>query len=202
MDDFWKFITNFKSVTSWIAKLAILSPWADIIVAVGPLWPSRVAVGVITSVVQAIILIWGFQFWKDISKARKKSRMKFFAASFIVFGVIYLLFLAFLTYPDPVQGRKAKGLVLQPSIAKILSGENQEGVVIPEPDSDNATEHGAITANSVEEILPLVGYEEFKVWQPWSIYLTRCLSVLAWIGVFGSVIGFITAFVLLQSKGE
>lgn len=94
MKEFWLFAKDFKSASAWVAKAAIAAPLADILLNLGPPWPSRVGVAILVCIVEVIVLMWSFEFWKHgettIAEVRKVMRWSLIGAAFIVVPYLWL----------------------------------------------------------------------------------------------------------------
>src|SRR4051812_5208894 len=61
LSEFVKVLSSLKSVWSWIAKVAVFGPFADLLIGVGPKWPEHKAVPVITAIGIVVTLMLVFQ---------------------------------------------------------------------------------------------------------------------------------------------
>src|SRR5262245_10317250 len=91
LEEFREVIADFKSLTSWTVKGAVVAPFADLVLRVGAPWPDGVPV--ITSVLELITLICVFHFWFGKSHKQLTKLIKVFLVIMCVsfFGYLYLL---------------------------------------------------------------------------------------------------------------
>lgn len=177
LDEFRDVVTDYKGVLSWVVNGAIAAPLADFVLHLGAPWPSGVPV--ITSVVELIILIGIFHFWRGKSQKLLTRRMVvalvFLALSFAG----YLYFFSSYTFVNPATSKRyAKGFVVRPDIQ----------TMIPNP------------IKSADAALVGAEYKEEDVWTSQSLTAARLALLATWLLLFGSLSAFIGTFVLAQRK--
>lgn len=65
LKEFWTFLKDFNSIYAQIGKLAIAAPLIDLVINLGPPWPSRVGVGFALVGAQLLVVMCSFVFWKQ-----------------------------------------------------------------------------------------------------------------------------------------
>jgi hypothetical protein len=201
MKEFWDFVANFRSVTSWVAKAAVAMPLADMLLGIGPGWPARPGIGTVTAVAEIVMLMWAFQFWRGIARKRRESRMRGSLCFLVPLAIVYLMLLTFCTYPHPQLGRQAKGIVLKDWAHDLLEPKEITLDVPPPPQQvgDSLTEIAPKYETSDDLLRETPDASEF--YKQWSIDLMRLILLVVWIGFFVSLAAFIGGFVLLQPAG-
>lgn len=119
LDEFRDVLTDYKSVSSWILGGTIAVPLADIVLQLGPPWPTGVAI--ITSVAEILTLIFAFHFWLRQPFKQVSRRMRVALVLLIVFFGIYLYLNSAYTFASPTDGERfVKGFILRPDVVPLI----------------------------------------------------------------------------------
>lgn len=178
LDNFFRFVSDFKSVAALIGKAALLAPFVDLLLNIGPPWPARTAVPALTTLTEVFVLIYIFQFCTPLSKKRLERRLRSFFILLVACFIIYISLYSFFVYEIPLtKSRDVKGFVVRPGIAKILG-----------PD------------RTIERALEGAEWDAFEIWEGWSVQTMRISLVLSWILFFVGIASSIAIFVVLQQK--
>jgi hypothetical protein len=176
--EFWKFAKDYQSGIAWVARLAVSAPLASILLGIGPPWPNATAVPVATSILQIVILMYGFQFWDKHSVPALKRRMQWFIAAMAVTFIAYLFLFSFFTFEGPLGGRDVKGFRYVPNTQKLLEAH-------PSMSERELLWNGA-------------GVPE-RIWEEWTLFIMRPSIMIVWLVFFGAVAAYIVSFVRWQS---
>lgn len=87
--EFWEFAKDSQSVIAWVAKLSVAAPIVDIVANVGPPWPSRAGVAILTSLFQVIVLLLAFEFGRHA--AHRLSQLRWAMAASAMFAIPSLM---------------------------------------------------------------------------------------------------------------
>ncbi|HEV7681208.1 MAG TPA: hypothetical protein VGO68_03725 [Pyrinomonadaceae bacterium] len=177
LEEFREVLADFKSLTSWSVKAAVVAPIADLVFQVGAPWPQGVPV--ITSVVELIVLICVFHFWFGKSYKQLTKMMKVFLVVLGVsfFGYLYLLDAH--TFVNPASSKRyAEGFIVLPNVQRMIPG-------------------GFKTA---DEVLRSYEYKEEEVWTAGSITAVRLTLLAVWLTMFASLSGLIGTFIMAQRR--
>ncbi len=180
LGEFWQFTKDFKSVTAWIAKAAVAAPLVDIILNIGPPWPSRVAVAILTCVVEVLVLMYSFEFWRRGSPRISEIRnvMRFGIGSFVLMFIVYIFFFAsFIVEADDAWHRVVIGYQMHADVAEMVK--------------DNPSKW------TPKELI-IQFQDEMEVWTSSSVNVMRTIFVVAWLLLWASLAVVISAFVSLQ----
>ena len=135
---------------------------------------------ILTSIMELFVLIYVFQFWKSLSKARKERRMKIsIIPTALCFLIYFWLFSAFVFNAPDVSHRDVKGLVHTEAARSVISKEYPE-----------------------QEALKGAAYDPELIWEPWTVNLMRVLLLVTWLSFFAAISIFLATFVLLKQKTE
>ncbi len=182
VEEFKEVLTDFRSVTSWVAKGAVAAPFADLIlrqfdVGIGPPWPSGVLT--ITSVAELLALMFIFNFFFGIA-AKKLDRLMLVALILLCLTFAgYLLVFSYFTEPHP----KTKNLM--------VLGYEPVSADMRQAFMEGYTRQQALEENE---------YTPTKIWTERSITNVRIGILLLWLAVFISLSVFIALFVMAQRR--
>ena len=174
--DFWSFISDHRSITSWVAKAFIAAPLIDIILGFGPPWPTGTAVSVLTSLVEALVLMGSFMFWKRVTW-RRSTFLTGIAFAILLFLIYILLFDLFVYSAPSEEAREVKGFRYRGDIESMIYM--------------GATER---------ELLQSGGYDPLMVWAPWTVYTMRVVVLISWLSGFVALAITMSSFVLSQRR--
>jgi hypothetical protein len=179
LDRFFSFVSDFKGVAALAAKLALIAPFATLVLNIGPPWPTATAVPTLTALSELFVLIYIFQFYSTISTRRLGNRLRLFFLQLIASFVVYVSLYSFFVFDVPLtHERDVKGFIVQPAIAQMVG-----------------------PGRGLEKLLEGAEWDPFNIWQGWSIYATRVTLLLSWIFFFVGIAGCIAVFVTMQGKG-
>ena len=182
LEDFWAFAADFRSMTAWVAKGAVAAPFIDIILGFGPPWPSRTGVPVLTCLVEILVLIYAFQFWKVMAKYQQEFRLRTSFVLIVVTFLLYIALFAFFVYEAPeAPYREVKGFLYQPYVHDIMNKDK---------------------TYTEQKVLIDSGYDPIIIWKPWTVYLMRIVVLITWILFFTALSTSISSFVLLQQHSK
>lgn len=177
LEEFREVLADFKSLTSWAVKGAVVAPLADFVLQVGAPWPQGVPV--ITSVLELIILICIFHFWFGKSHKQLTKKMK---VLLIVLGVSFFGYLSLLdtyTFVNPATSKRyAKGFMVLPNVQRLIPGEFK----------------------TPEQVLSNSEYKEEEVWTAGSITAVRLSLLAIWLTMFASLSSLIGTFIMAQRR--
>jgi hypothetical protein len=182
LSEFWRFVGDFTSITSWTAKLAVSAPFIDLLVKVGPPWPSRVSVSALAAIAEVVVLLVTFEFWRHGRKtyAYLRSMMRRFLLIGIAALVAYTAsFGSFVKEVDDYGQRSVIGFRMLPHIKELWKED---------PSRWTAKE-------LVQEF-----HDEEAIWYPWSINVARLIVALTWLTTWICLACVISAFVTAQWK--
>ena len=178
LDNFFRFVSDFKSVASLIGKAAVIAPFLGLLLNIGPPWPSGTGVPTLTAVAEVFVLIYAFQFYPSLGKRRLEKRLRLFFILVTVCFVLYISLYSFFVYDVPLtNSREVRGFIVRDEVQKIISPQH-----------------------TIEYWLESAQWDEFRIWEAWTIQTTRTSLLLSWILFFVSLAGCIAIFVLMQQK--
>jgi hypothetical protein len=177
LQEFKEVISDYKSAISWVVKGAVAAPLADFVLHLGAPWP--LGVPVITSVVELIILILTFHFWRAKSqKFLTRCMLAVLVILTVSFGTYLYLFDSY-TFVNPATSKRyAKGFVPRSEIERLIPQQ----------------------FNSLDAALAGAEYKEEDIWTSNSLTAARLALLGTWLTLFGSLAAFLSTFVLAQRK--
>ena len=179
LKNFFSFVSDFKGVAALIGKIALIAPFATLLLNIGPPWPNRTAVPTLTSLCEVFVLIYIFQFFTPLTKRALGKRLRLFFLLLIASFILYLSLYSFFVFNIPgTNDRDLKGFIVRPEIAEMVG-----------------------PGRSLEYLLEGAEWEPLNIWESWTIYTTRIALLLSWILFFVGIAGCIAVFVTLQRKG-
>lgn len=151
----------------------------DLVLAIGPPWPTRTGVASFTSVMAWVVLLYSFAVWESIARYRLRSLIRTFAPLCACTLTAYLLLSALFVVdaPDP-RNQEAKGFLLQDDIRKVVS----------------MTEETPLT------LLEGNRWDPTSIWVPWTVATVRFSLLVMWIAFFACFSFMVSVFVLHQYK--
>lgn len=176
MEHFRKFILDFNSLTSWLAKGIILAPFLTIVYSLGPPYPNLTAVCLLTSLLQLLCLMYVFTFWNSLNQKKLQRLFKINILLFCVGLILYILLFQFFTkQAGSPTDLEVIGFVVKQEINDILAS--------------NFTIDNAFEGDS---------YDPTKIWEPWSVYTMRTVLLIAWLLMFNCITLTIALFSIMQ----
>ncbi len=144
---------------------------------IGPPWPGKTSMPMLTTLTQVFVLIYVFQFFGPLSRKRLEKRLRAFF--FVLMGcfVIYIALYSFFVLETPTKDRVVKGFIIQDRIKVILG-----------------------PTYTVEDALEGYVWDSEEIWEGWTVYTMQVSLLLAWILFFVALVGCIGVFVVLQQK--
>jgi len=190
LGEFWAFAKDFQSLSAWVAKAAVAAPILDLVLNLGPPWPERVSVTTAVVLLQLLVLMCSFTFWRQgrESKTRiKKWLLRCSIAFGVVFFLVYLPLFAFFVVDAPDRwNRSISGWVLQPPIKEFVAAEEKEGRVW--------------TAKKLIAYFVDATNDETAVWTATTVYTMRAVLLGIWGACFLLYAIAMSAFVALQYR--
>ncbi len=176
MENFRKFILDFNSLTSWLAKGAILAPFLTIVYSLGPPYPSLTAACIITSLLQLLSLMYVFTFWSKLNQNKLQRLFKINLLLFCLGFILYILLFQFFTKPAGSQtDLEVTGFVVKQEIKEILASDF-----------------------TIDDAFEGSSYNPIKIWEPWSVYTMRTILLVSWLLMFTCITFSIALFALMQ----
>src|SRR5262245_64990869 len=118
LNNFFSFVSYFKSVAALVGKTAIIAPFITLVLNIGPPWPTRTAVPALTSLCEVFVLIYVFQFFTPLSRKRLALRLRLFFVLLVLSFIVYVSLYSFFVFDIPLnKERDVKGFIVQPAIA-------------------------------------------------------------------------------------
>jgi hypothetical protein len=180
MKTFWNYIADVQSLIGWAGKGALLAPLVSLVTDIGPPYPSRVSVPVLTCLILVLLLIYIFNFWQRLSKRKLEYRLKVSLILIVPLIISYFLLFNFFVVDAPDESnRVVKGFVLT---------KQAQSVVGPDYPATRALQGAR--------------YDPTRIWEPWTVYLTRLVLLISWTLSFAVISSYLASFVLLQHKAS
>lgn len=180
LSEFWRFTNDYKSVVSWIAKAAVFAPLADIVLNIGPPWPSRIAVSIFVCIFEVVVLMYSFEFWRK-GTAKVADIRKIFKNSTLLLPFVFILYVflfsAFIVDSDDAWHRVIVGFHMHDNIGEMASSQPSKW--------------------TPKELLSQF-HEVEAIWKPYSINIMRSLFLAIWLTFWSVIAVIISAFVTLQ----
>jgi hypothetical protein len=198
LKEFKTVIADFGNLSSLAVKGVILTPMVDLVLKLGPPWPS--GIDFIASIAQLLALIYIFHFWYSLKKARVNARMRVALALAFLGFVGYFLLVSTFTFRTVTEDRRVTiGFV------RTEEGEKLFNKQLPAPpDSDGPAwippYYTQTTVAAYQEAAKMGPNPEELIWTPWSITLVRLGLLLSWVLLFVSIAIFIGAFIIVQRR--
>ena len=178
LDNFFTFVSDFKSVAALIGKAALLAPFVGLLLNIGQPWPGGTGVPALTALAEVLVLIYIFQFFSPLAKKRLEKRLRIFFIIVAVWFAVYISFYSMFVFEVPLtDSKEVSGFVVKPEIQKLVG-----------PGRD------------LERLLEGAEWDPFQVWEGWSIKMVRVVLLLSWIFFFVGIAYCIAVFVILQKK--
>ena len=179
---FLGYFADFKKLFGVILALAAAPFLLDLVFGIGPPWPHRRGVILLTSIGAWVMLLWSYSLWRLAPLKDLKSRLTPCAAVAVGSLMVYLLLHAFFVYDAPdSRNQEAAGFLLQPKIKEYLPN---------------------LTAKSLTfmDLVAGEGYDPNEIWVPWTVALVRYGLIISWLCLFGGLSLVASSFLLLQEK--
>jgi hypothetical protein len=177
-EDFLEVAKKFRKLSFGVIGGGAVAPFAAYVAGITPPWPHGITLP--TALVELVVLILVFQFFRRSPRKVINKVMRLSAAGLFVASALYLSLFSFATFEiGDSKERDVKGFVC---VEKL-------------PDATRAE-------------CPFVGQERLKdaafhaelIWRPWSIQLVRLVIVLVWLGDFLLLSTLIGTFVVFQTR--
>lgn len=190
LSEFWAFAADFNNVYAQIAKFAIAAPLLDLIINIGPPWPSRVAVSFSLVVIQVLVVMCSFAVWRQGRTALRVVRKWLVgaAAAFVgLFLLVYIPLFAVFVVPAPnYRNAIVRGLTYQQPIKRFLEVQESEG---------QTWSPKALVAHFADDV-----HDETTIWTPGSVALGRLFLLISWLVVGLAYALSVSAFVAIQYR--
>src|SRR5215813_2020375 len=98
LKNFFEFVGDFKGVAALIGKVALVAPFATLLLNIGPPWPGKTGVPALTSLCEVFVLMYVFQFHSSLSKKRVALRLRLFFGLLIASFILYLCLYSFFVF--------------------------------------------------------------------------------------------------------
>ncbi|WP_339758122.1 hypothetical protein [uncultured Hoeflea sp.] len=171
-DFFGEFIALVGAAVA-TAALVLITALSGLI----PPWPE--AVVQITAILQLVMLMFVYQFYKRSSKKFIDKRIKVFLVYTILFCAIYLSAYSLLVYELPDETKSLRGFFC-----------TAEAVLVY---SDSCPLFS-------EEQIADAGFIPQKLWTPLGMLLSRLILLLTWGAFFGFLVSLFATFVVYQRR--
>ncbi|GAC1467054.1 MAG: hypothetical protein NVSMB9_08250 [Isosphaeraceae bacterium] len=179
---FLGYFADFKKLLAMIIALGAAPTIMDLVFTIGPPWPHRRGIILLTSLGAWVLLLWSYSAWRKTSQKVLKARLSACAVAAASSLLVYILLHAFFVYDAPTyKNQEAKGFLLRPEIQGLLLSKAKSG-------------------GTIEDLLEGAEYVPTVIWVSWTVYLIRYLLMSTWLILFGSLSLVASAFLLLQEK--
>ncbi len=181
LGEFFEFATDFSSVAAWIGKFAVIAPFADLALNIGPPWPSRAGICIILAIIEFIVLMWSFEFWRDARSKRAGVRrtMKVAVICLGILFVTYIILFGMFVFELPDSWHRDVG------------GFSYLPIIKEMRDSDP-------TKYTDSELLELFSRSPERVWTRSSIVIAKVALCVTWFLLWISLIAVIASFIALR----
>jgi hypothetical protein len=178
---FGSFVGDFQDLSAIIAKIAVFLPLADLAVNFGPPWPSRIVVDCLMCLLNGLVLMYSFEFWKNGKPALVDIRTAFRVGMllFVIALVLYsTLFAVFIVDADDQWHREVIGWNYHKHIAALVDAN---------PSLYTPT-----------ELLERFERDPMNIWTRGTVIVARLGTLFAWLFVVSSWALILASFVALQ----
>jgi hypothetical protein len=121
---FSSYLAEYKKLLAASVALGAAPALTELVLGIGPPWPHRRGIILLTSLVAWVVLIWSFSAWRHTARKFLVSRV---TACAILAGaslVVYLLLQAFFVDDAPDSpNQEAMGFLVRPQIQRVLAEE-------------------------------------------------------------------------------
>jgi len=190
LSEFWVFASDFNNVYAQIAKFAIAAPLLDLIINIGPPWPSRLSVSFSVVVIQVLVVMCSFAVWRQ-GRTPLRVIKKWLVGGTCIFLSLFLLgyipIFAMFVVPAPnYRNAIVKGFTYQKPIVTFLADEESKG---------QTWSPKALVAHFVDDT-----HDETTIWTPGSVAAGRALLLVAWLLIALAYAIPVSAFVAIQYR--
>jgi hypothetical protein len=190
LEEFMRFAKDFTNIYALVVKIAVCAPLIDLVLNVGPPWPSRLFVSTALVMEQVFVLMVSYSVWRQ-GKTSLSTVKAWLVSSFVGFSLLFLaayipLFAIYIEdFPD-AKNRVVIGGTLQPSIQKFVEKEAVAG-------------HAWGARKLLDHFLD-GSHDMSIIWTSSSLAMARTLLLVVWITVC-TVYGIgISAFLAIQYR--
>lgn len=188
--EFMDFAKDFTSIYALIAKVAVFAPLVDLVLNLGPPWPSRLFVSTALVMEQVIVLMISFAVWRQ-GRTSPTVVKRWLVGSFLVFSLLLLagyipLFATFIVDAPDAYHRVVIGDTLQEPIARFVQKQLESGEVW--------------SAKRLLDYFRDGTNDETAIWTPGSVAKARALLLTVWIAVCTIYALGVSAFLALQYR--
>jgi hypothetical protein len=174
-------LRNYRKVVVAVTALGSVPPILDIVMNVGPPWPTRVGVAGFTTLVVWVVLLVAYAGWKHQTLKRLRGRVTSLGAIAIVLLFAYITCRAWFVFDTGnARHQDVAGFVLQKRIVTLMELDRTK---------------------SIQDILEGAHFNPLSVWEPWTVSAARSLVLSTWILFFGCI-SMMTAVFVLMLEGE
>jgi hypothetical protein len=181
LSEFWEFAGDFKSVSAWVAKAAVAAPLTDILLNIGPPWPSRIGVAILVCIVEVLVLMYSFEFWRNASPAVKDVRRVMrlgLCAVFVSFIAYVCIFAGYVVDADDAWHREVIGYEYHKQIAELVESDPSK--------------------YTPQELMSRFEFKAMSIWTPFSVTSMRVCVLITWMLLWVCLSVVVAAFVALQ----
>jgi hypothetical protein len=175
LDNFFRFVGDFRSVAALMGKAALLAPFVDLLLNIGPPWPGKTGVPALTTLAEVFVLIYVFEFFTPLSRKRLQTRLRVFFIILVGSFALYIALYSFSVFHGK-DARKVAGFIYLPLVRQTYPNHTRE------------------------QLLPLFAHNPELLWRAWTVYTMRVTLLLAWVLFFVGIVSCIGIFVILQHK--
>ena len=200
LKEFWSFAKDFRSIQANIAKAAICAPLVDIVLKIGSPWPSVMTASMLASLIQVVIIMLAYEFWKQ-GRPRKVDVRKWLLVSSVCFFCVLIVYIwAFSQYivVQDIGGSHAESkskVVDQPWWFSIGSPRVVTGYEV-KPEVQKWIDYQKIKLTRPELIFEWGSPD--NVWTEYSLNTMRFIFLVLWLSLWGSLSATISGFLALQ----
>lgn len=179
---FWDFVRQARSIRERVALAAIAAPIVDLLVCIGPPWPTREMCAIATVVAEFFVFMVCFELLHRKAKGRLQRWMLWGMAASVLFFAIYMYCFASLIHQAPDH------------FHRVVGGWSYTPEAIQHKERNPGITDSTLVAD--------MGNDVEQVWTKGSLVLTRLIVLFNWLLLFTAVTFSFTVFLVLQRKSR
>ena len=158
-----------------LGKVALIAPFAGLLLNIGPPWPSRTAVPALTSLCEVLVLVYAFSFYSPLSKKRIANRLRCISGNWPQLRRLHLALQLF-------------------RVRRVQTSEMSKA-----SSCNRRFRQWSHPGDTLESLLEGAEWDPFKIWEGWTILIREpCLATADVDPVFVGIAGCLATFVVLQ----